>query len=113
MHCRQFLDSGYLLLIIAALIIGTIGIGSLYTNMLPFTLDQMIGASAEELSAVVQWYWWGSNIGIADSKIFFAVFQSLNSYNSWTSSSGLTCAGFSEFVSCSDNGLSMPQVVGH
>ena len=36
-------------------IIGTIiGIGSFYTNMLPLTLDQIIGASAEELSAAVQ-----------------------------------------------------------
>ena len=26
--------------------------------MLPFTLDQMIGASAEELSAVVRWNYW-------------------------------------------------------
>ena len=52
---QQFLIPA-MMLIIAALMIGTIGVGSLYTNMLPFTLDQMIGASAEELSAVVQWY---------------------------------------------------------
>ena len=31
--------------------------------MLPFTLNQMIVASAEELSAVVQWYYWGFMIG--------------------------------------------------
>ena len=59
--------------IIAALIIGTIGAGSLYTIMLPFTLDQMIGASAEELSAAVQWYWWGSNIGILIKNILVCV----------------------------------------
>ena len=46
-------------LVIVALALGTIGIGSFYTNALPFTLDQMIGASAEELSAAVQWYFWG------------------------------------------------------
>ena len=51
-----------MILILAALVIGTIGSGSLYTIMLPFTLDQMIGASAEELSAVVQWYTGGSLI---------------------------------------------------
>ena len=45
-----------LVLSIIVLVIGALGFGSLYTNMLPFTLDQMIGASAEELSAVVQWY---------------------------------------------------------
>ena len=42
----------------------TIGIGSFYTNMLSFTRNQMIGASAEELSAAVQWYWWGFNISL-------------------------------------------------
>ena len=51
-----------LVLGITGLVLGTIGIGGLYTNMLPFTLDQIIGASAEELSAVVQWYCWGHNI---------------------------------------------------
>ena len=51
-----------LVLVIGSLIFGTLGIGGLYTNMLPFTLDQMIGASAEELSAIVQWYYWGFNI---------------------------------------------------
>ena len=60
----KFFDLVSMLIIAAAQIISTIGGGSLYTNMLPFTLDQMIGASAEELSAAVQWYWWGSNIGI-------------------------------------------------
>ena len=52
-----------LVLSIIVLVIGALGFGSLYTNMLPFTLDQMIGASAEELSAVVQWYYWGFIIG--------------------------------------------------
>ena len=46
---------------VAALVIGTVGFGSLYTNMLPFSLDQMIGASAESLGAAVQWYYWGFN----------------------------------------------------
>ena len=41
-----------------AMVLYTICFGSVYTNMLPFTLDQMIGASADELSAVVQWYYW-------------------------------------------------------
>ena len=47
---------------VAGLVIGTVGFGSLYTNMLPFSLDQMIGASAEDLSAAVQWYYWGFNL---------------------------------------------------
>ena len=48
-------------LIVVGLSIGTIGIGSFYSIMLPFTLDQMVGESAEELSAAVQWYCWGYN----------------------------------------------------
>ena len=46
------------ILMIIVLIIGVFGFGSFYTIMLPFILDQMIGASAEELSAAVQWYYW-------------------------------------------------------
>ena len=43
-----------------AIIGTTIGIGRFYTNMLPLSRNQMIGASAEKLSAAVQWYWWSS-----------------------------------------------------
>ena len=50
-------------LTVVCLVIGTLGIGSFYTIMLPFALDQMIGASAEELSATVQWYLWGIIVG--------------------------------------------------
>ena len=50
-------------LLSTGLLIGTFGIGSFYTNMLPFALDQMIGASAEQLSAAVQWYCWGVGVG--------------------------------------------------
>ena len=53
-----------LVLIVVGLSIGTIGVGSFYTIMLPFALDQMIGASAEELSAAVQWYCWGFNTAV-------------------------------------------------
>ena len=48
-------------LIVVGLVIGTFGIGSF---TLPFALDQMIGASAEELSAAVQWYCWGFDIAL-------------------------------------------------
>ena len=50
-------------LIVVGLVIGTFGFGSFYTIMLPFALDEMIGASAEVLSAAVQWYCWGFDIG--------------------------------------------------
>ena len=52
------------LLIVVGLLLGTFGIGSFYTIMLPFALDQMIGASAEQHSAVVQWYCWGFDIAL-------------------------------------------------
>ena len=51
-------------LLCIALLIGTVGFGTFVTNLLPFTLDQMIGASTEELSAAVQWYWWGYSTGL-------------------------------------------------
>ena len=51
-------------LLVIGLLIGTFGIGSFYTTMLPFALDQMIGASAEEISATVQWYCWGFDIAL-------------------------------------------------
>ena len=51
-------------LAIGSLVFGTCGIGGIYTIMLPFTLDQMIGASAEELSAAVHWYFWGFIISL-------------------------------------------------
>ena len=38
---------------------------SLYTNMLPFIIDQMIGASADDISAVVQWYYWSISLGVS------------------------------------------------
>ena len=50
-------------LIVVGLVMGTLGFGSFYSIMLPYALDQMIGASAEEISATVQWYCWGFDIG--------------------------------------------------
>ena len=42
-----------------------------YTIMLPFTLDQMIGASAEELSAAVQWYYWSCNLSPVINSVLY------------------------------------------
>ena len=53
-----------LVLIILGFLISTFGIGSFYTITLPFALDQMIGASAEQLSAAVQWYCWVFFLGL-------------------------------------------------
>ena len=64
-------------LAIGSLAFGTCGIGGFYTNMLPFTLDQMIGASAEELNAAVQWYLWGFFVGDFSSNLTKCILLSL------------------------------------
>ena len=51
-------------LLVIGMLLGIFGFGSFYTIMLPFALDQMIGASAEQLSAAVHWYCWGYYIAI-------------------------------------------------
>ena len=66
------------ILAIVSLAFGACGIGGLYTNTLPFTLDQMIGAPAEKLSAAVQWYWWGFNLGLLIEDIFKCITFSLH-----------------------------------
>ena len=53
-----------IVLLCTTLPIAAVGVGVFYTNLLPFTLDQMIGASAEELSAAIHWYYWGFNLGL-------------------------------------------------
>ena len=72
-------------LIVVGLVMGTLGFGSFYSIMLPYALDQMIGASAEEISAAVQWYCWGSIHNAPLIKKYFSVFQSQTSSNTWTS----------------------------
>ena len=52
------------ILLVISMPIGIFGFGSFYTVMLPFTLDQMIGASAEQLGAAVHWFFWGFNNGV-------------------------------------------------
>ena len=60
-------------LIAVGLVMGTLGFGSFYAIMLPFALDQMIGASADELSAAVQWCCWGFNIALLMKEVLKCV----------------------------------------
>ena len=46
--------------------------------MLPFLTDQIIGATSDELSAVVRWYYWAQNIGFALSNTITYSFTSTN-----------------------------------
>ena len=41
--------------------------GNVYTNALPFIIDQMIGASADDISAIVQWSCWSFSLGLSVS----------------------------------------------
>ena len=50
--------------------VSIIGTGSIMITMPPFTIDQMIGASSEAISAAVQWIWWGwSVVGVTQDLI--------------------------------------------
>ena len=51
-----------LVVLCIAMPVSIIGIGSIMNTMAPFTIDQMIGASGEDISAAVQWIWWGFSI---------------------------------------------------
>ena len=48
----------------------TCSMGSVYTNTLPFIIDQMIGASADDISAIVQWYYWSFSLGLSAPYLF-------------------------------------------
>ena len=46
-----------LVVLCIAMPVSIIGTGSIMITMLPFTIDQMIGASDEAICAAVQWVW--------------------------------------------------------
>ena len=41
-------------------VFNSLGLAAIYANSLPFITDQMIGASGDELSAAVYWWYWSS-----------------------------------------------------
>ena len=52
-------------------IVNSIGYSAVTANLMPFITDQLIGASSNELSSSVHWYYWGNFLGhlIAYNKI--------------------------------------------
>ena len=102
-----------LVLIDLGLLISIFGIGSFYTITLPFSLDQMIGASAEQLSAAVQWYCWVFFLGLLIKHILECI-PIPNQFH-YLDILPVIFPHFrnSMFFSCSDNGLPVPQVVRH
>ena len=61
------------------IVVTTCSVGSYTINMLPFITDQMIGASADDISAVVQWYYWSIILGT--SSYFFLIFIPVDQLN--------------------------------
>ena len=51
-----------LVVLCIAMPVSIIGTGSIMITMLPFKIDQMIGASGEDICAAVQWIWWGWSV---------------------------------------------------
>ena len=51
-----------LVVLCIAIPVSIVGTGSIMISMLPFAVDQMIGASGEAISAAVQWNWWGYSV---------------------------------------------------
>ena len=49
--------------------VNSVGIMAFIANTLPYITDQMIGASGDELSAAVDWYYWSTNIPFAITEI--------------------------------------------
>ena len=46
-----------------AFVMMTIGLAGFHTNVFPFGTDQMLGASAQELTVFIHWYYWTEYIG--------------------------------------------------
>ena len=60
--------------------VGTIGFSCYAAAMLPFLSDQIIGATSDELSAVVRWNYWVQNLGICLSNITVYFYKLENAY---------------------------------
>ena len=87
------------------IVVTTCSVGSYTINMLPFITDQMIGASADDISAVVQWYYWSIILGT--SSYFFLIFIPRNQLNLLVY---LPRNCISLFIVSSNNRLSVPQM---
>ena len=65
------------LLFCAATILFCFGDTCYSAAMLPFISDQLIGASSDELSAVVQWYYWAKHVGfcLCDIILYLIIYK--------------------------------------
>ena len=56
-------------------VFNSLGLAAIYANILPFITDQMIGASSEELSAAVHWWFWSFHFPTMILVDFFCALQ--------------------------------------
>ena len=80
------------------------GLGSIYTNMLPFMIDQMIGATADDISAAVQWNFWTFTIGVLPQYLVCLPIPQLQN------NLPVLYPYFSWFISSLNNRLPVPQI---
>ena len=73
-YLQHFIGEGPTLIAVLSLSQG-IGDACFTASMLPFLTDQLIGATSDELIAVVQWYYWSTAFGEAlPDAVYFFVF---------------------------------------
>ena len=54
----------------AAVVVINLSVSCYYAAMLPFLTDQIIGATSDELSTVVRWFYWALSFGISMSELY-------------------------------------------
>ena len=54
-------------------LISVLGTGNVQINILPFIIDQMIGASADDIGAAVQWCYWTLSVGTLTHLLFLCL----------------------------------------
>ena len=59
-----------IVLVCVYMLVSTCSMGCFVINMLPFIIDQMIGVSADDISAIVQWCFWSLSLGICILYLF-------------------------------------------
>ena len=63
-----------------ATVISNFGFICYSAAMLPFITDQIIGATSDELSAVIRWYYWTENFGVGLSSMISYFCKEINIY---------------------------------
>ena len=62
-----------LVVLCIAIPVSMVGTGSIMISMLPFAIDQMIGASSEAFSAAILWSWWGYSVATLTQELLLCL----------------------------------------